>query len=37
MLDIESLLEKYEEALVTRDFEVGIVREAVVQALGGGK
>jgi len=30
-------MEKYEEAQIMREFEVGIFREAIVQALGGGK
>jgi hypothetical protein len=28
---------KYEEALIMRDFEVGIVKDAIVQAFGGNK
>jgi hypothetical protein len=28
-------MEKYEEALVIREFEVGIVKEAIIKALGG--
>jgi hypothetical protein len=28
---------KYEEARIVREFEVGIARDAIVQALGGNK
>jgi hypothetical protein len=28
---------KYEEALVMREFEIGIMKDAIVQAFGGGK
>jgi hypothetical protein len=28
---------KYEEARIVREFEVGIMRDAIVQAFGGGK
>jgi len=30
-------MEKYEQALIVRDFEVGIVQDAIVGALGGKK
>jgi hypothetical protein len=30
-------MEKYGEALVMREFEVGVAREAIIQALGGTK
>jgi hypothetical protein len=30
-------MERYEEALIMRDFEVGIMQEAIYKALGGGK
>jgi hypothetical protein len=30
-------MEKYEEALVMREFDVGITRDAIVQAFGGNK
>lgn len=36
-LDIDALFAKYEEAKVMREFEVGIVREAIVSAFGGNK
>jgi hypothetical protein len=34
-LGFDNLMEKYEEARIVRDFEVGIVRDAIVQAFGG--
>jgi hypothetical protein len=30
-------MEKYEEALVIREFEVGIMKDAIVQSFGGRK
>jgi hypothetical protein len=30
-------MEKYEEARIVREFEVGIIHDAIVQAFGGGK
>jgi len=36
-LGFDTLIDKYEEALVMREFEVGVMREAIVQALGGSK
>jgi len=36
-LGFDKLMEKYEEARVIREFEVGIVSDAIVQAFGGSK
>jgi hypothetical protein len=36
-LAFDELMGKYEEALVMREFDVGITRDAIVQAFGGGK
>jgi hypothetical protein len=36
-MSIEETMARYEEALVMREFEVGVFREAIVQAFGGGK
>jgi hypothetical protein len=36
-LDYEQLLEKYNEAQVVREFEVGVMREAIVKAIVGEK
>jgi hypothetical protein len=36
-LGFDELMDKYEEALIMREFDVGIMKEAIVQALGGGK
>ena len=33
----DELMGKYEEALVIREFDVGIMRDAIVQAFGGKK
>jgi hypothetical protein len=30
-------MDKYEEARIAREFEVGVMQEAIVRALGGGK
>lgn len=34
-MGFDKLMEKYEEARIMREFDVGIVREAIVGALGG--
>ena len=36
-MSIDELMAKYEEARVMREFEVGVMQEAVVKAFGGGK
>jgi hypothetical protein len=36
-LTAEQFLEKYQEAQIAREFEVGVFQEAIVRALGGGK
>jgi hypothetical protein len=36
-LTIDDLMAKYDEAVIARDFEVGIVQEAVVNAFGSKK
>jgi hypothetical protein len=36
-LTIEETMARYGEAVVMREFEVGVFREAIVQAFGGGK
>ena len=36
-LGIDALMEKYEEARVVREFEVGVMSEAIARAFGGGK
>jgi hypothetical protein len=33
----DELMVKYEEALVMREFEIGTLREAIIQAFGGRK
>jgi hypothetical protein len=30
-------MQRYEEALIMREFEVGVVQEAIVNAFGGGE
>jgi hypothetical protein len=35
--DYDELLDKYEEALVMREFEVGIIQEAITKTFSGGK
>jgi hypothetical protein len=35
--DYDELLDKYEEALVIREFEVGVMLEAITKAFSGGK
>jgi hypothetical protein len=30
-------MDKYEEALVMKEFEIGIIKDAIVQAIGGKK
>lgn len=35
--DFDTLMAKYEEARVMREFEVGVMQEAIVRAFGGGK
>jgi len=34
-LGFDKLMEKYEEARIVREFEVGIVSDAIVRAFGG--
>jgi hypothetical protein len=34
-LGFDELMEKYEEARIVRDFEVGIMSDAIVRAFGG--
>ena len=36
-LSIDALMRKYEEARIMREFDVGVMQEAIVKALGGGK
>jgi hypothetical protein len=36
-LGFDKLMEKYEEARIIREFEVGVVSDAVIQAFGGNK
>jgi hypothetical protein len=36
-MDFDALMGKYEEARTVREFEVGVMREAIVTAFGGGK
>jgi len=36
-LGFDELMNKYEEALVIREFEIGITKEAIVLAFGGKK
>jgi len=36
-LGFDELMEKYEEARIMREFEIGIVKDAIVMALGGKK
>jgi hypothetical protein len=33
-IDLDTLLEKYEEARIMREFEVGVVQEAIAKAFG---
>jgi hypothetical protein len=34
-LGFDELMEKYEEARIVRDFEVGVISDAVIRAFGG--
>ena len=36
-LSVDALMQKYEEARIMREFDVGVMQEAIVRALGGGK
>jgi hypothetical protein len=36
-LSVDALMEKYEEARIMREFEVGVMQEAIAKAIGGGK
>jgi hypothetical protein len=35
MMDGDALMEKYSEACVMREFDVGVMQEAIVKAFGG--
>jgi hypothetical protein len=37
LLSVDGLMAKYEEARVMREFEVGVMQEAIVKAFGEGK
>lgn len=36
-MSVDALMEKYEEARIMREFEVEVMREAIVRAFDGGK
>jgi len=36
-MGLDKLMEKYEEACIVREFEVGIVSDAIAKAFGGNK
>jgi hypothetical protein len=36
-LDFDALMDKYEEARIMREFEVGVVQEAIAKAFSKGK